>query len=89
MGKHQGICFLKVFSSLNGSGLVPWAYLRKTALPKGKINARDIQRNINHKQLLSTLINAPSCEMKKRERVMFREPHPALSICPLFARLYL
>lgn len=35
-------------------------------MPKGEINARDIHRNINHKQLLNTLINAPSCAIKKK-----------------------
>ena len=60
--------FFKAFSSLNGSDVVPWAYLRETTLPKGEINARDIHRNINHKQLLNTLINAPSCAIKKKEK---------------------
>ena len=37
-------------------------------MPKGEINARDIHRNINHKQLLNTLINAPSCAIKKKRK---------------------
>lgn len=67
MDPSQGICFSRALSSLNGSGLVPWAYLRKTTLPKGEINARDIHRNINHKPLLNTLINAPSSTIKRGE----------------------
>lgn len=61
-------CFVlfKAFASLNGSDLAPWAYLRETTLPKGDINARDIRRNINHKRLLNTLINAPSCAIRKQ-----------------------
>lgn len=61
------VCF-KAFSSLNGSDLALWAYLSETTLPKGEINARDIHRNINHKQLLNTLINAPSCAIKNKEK---------------------
>lgn len=38
----------------------------ETTLPKGEINARDIHRSVHHKQLLTALINAPSCAIKKR-----------------------